>query len=107
MNQTLNRPGLPPVPPEVWTFAAEQGASDYVYPLIELMQRLFPGRTLTVLLEEDPEIANDRHIVIEADVTGMTSEQIFEAQTGWGREIFRHCPATRVSIFRCGLAGTA
>jgi hypothetical protein len=107
MNQIVQKINLPPVPPEVWTFAAEQGASDYVYPLIELMQRLFPGRTLTVLLEDDPEIANDWHIVIEADVTGMTSEQILEAQTGWSREIFRHCPATHVSIFRCGLAGTA
>jgi hypothetical protein len=107
MNQIAQKASLPSVPPEVWTFAAEQGASDYVYPLIELMQRLFPGRPLTVLLEDDPEIVNDRHIVIEADVTGMTVDELVAAQRGWSSGIFRHCPATHVPIFRSGWTETA
>jgi hypothetical protein len=107
MNQIVQKASLPPVPPEVWTFAAERGVSDYVYPLLEMTHRAFQGRPLTVLLEEDPEICDDRHIVIEADVTGMTSEEMFTAQRRWSKKVSDHCPSIHTHLFRYGLVETA
>src|SRR5207302_3758916 len=66
---------FPPVSPEVLAFAAEQGVSAYLPAVLAMTQRLFPdARRFAVLVEDDPEIANDRHIVIEVDVTGLDAE---------------------------------
>ena len=48
-------------------------ASSYYLPAVLAMtQRLFPdARRLALLVEDDPEIANDRHLVIEVDVSGL------------------------------------
>jgi hypothetical protein len=94
---------LPAVPPEVLAFATEQGATEYLYPVLKMTQNVF-GRSVTkVLVEEDPEIENNRHILFEVDTTALAEDELFEAQTRWSREIFRHCPATHVCVFRYGL----
>src|SRR5438132_13851147 len=79
---------LPVVPPEVWAFAEQHGVRAYLYPLLELVRRLFPQAPLTVLLEDDPEIANDWHIVFEADRHGLDVSQLVAAQRRWSQEIF-------------------
>jgi hypothetical protein len=107
MNQTLNRSGLPPVPPEVWTFAAKQGASDYVYPLLELAHGIFPGRPMTVLLERDAAVWEEQYVVFEADVTGLSAEDLVEGQNRWSRERFQRCPPTHAPLFIFGLTETA
>jgi len=53
-----------------------------------------------VLVEEDPEIANDRHIAIEVDVAGITVEQYIAADQHWAHELFQLCPAPLVCVFR-------
>jgi hypothetical protein len=100
-------PVLPTVSPEVAAFAFEHGASPYVTAVLGMTQRIFQRAPLAMSVEEDPEIANDRHIVFEIDVTGMDEEQLFAAQTEWSREIFRQCPATLAAIFRYGLVAAA
>ena len=94
---------LPPVSEEVLAFAAEQGVTQYLPAVLELARRLFPTAPTTVLKEGDPEIANDWHIVIEVDTTGMTVEQMIAAHNQWTRELFQRCPATHVCVFRLGM----
>jgi hypothetical protein len=92
------------VPPEVHAFAAEQGVAPYLPAVLEMTQRRFPNALrLAVLVEEDPEIANDRHIVIEVDVAEITAEQYVDTKWQWGRELFQLCPAPLVCVFRLSL----
>jgi hypothetical protein len=104
MTQTTTSAPLPVIPPEVATFAAEQGGTEYLPALLALVQRAFPQSRITVLLEEDLEIANDWYIVFEADVAGMSAEQIFAAQRQWSKERFTLCPSTHQHLFRLGMA---
>ena len=107
MSPTKAATELPPVPPEVLHFAAENGVKDYLYPVMALANSIFPGRPMTVLLEGDPEIANDWHIVCEVDVTGLSVEELLAGQRRWSEGIFQRCPATHVSIFRFGWTESA
>jgi hypothetical protein len=93
----------PVVPPEVAAFAAEQGVSAYLPAVLEMTRRIFPHNPITILLEDDPEIANDWHIVFEVDVTGLDEAELIAAQDQWSTEVFQHCPATHVCIFRLGM----
>ncbi len=56
-----------------------------------------------MFVDEDPEIANDRHIILNVDVTGLDAEQMFACQQRWLRELFDHCPATHVCVFRLAM----
>jgi hypothetical protein len=105
---TITTPAaLPTVPPEVVRFAAESGVSEYLYPVLELAHSIFPGRPMTVLLERDPEMADDWHIVFEVDVTNVSEDDIFAGQRRWSAEIFQRCPSTHACIFRLGLTATS
>jgi hypothetical protein len=53
-----------PVPDDVITFAAEHCVQAELAAVLEMTRRLFPQANLRVELDEDPEIAGDRHIVI-------------------------------------------
>jgi hypothetical protein len=90
----------PVIPPEVVAFAREQGVEKYLPELVELARQVYPSATrFEVFTEDDPEIANDRHIVFELDVP-MTVEQLLEADRRWGTGLFRICPAPLVCVFR-------
>jgi hypothetical protein len=103
MNRTTQTLSIP-VPREVQAFAAEAGVAPYLPSVLAMTRRRFPDALrLTVLVEEDPEIANDRHIVIEVDVQGITAEQYVEADWQWGHELFQLCPAPLICVFRLSL----
>jgi hypothetical protein len=89
--------------PEVMAFAAEQSVSTYLPEVLTMTQRIFQRAVVTIFLEDDPEIANDRHIVFEVDVSGMDEDQLFAAQTRWSRELFEHCPPAYAAVFRYAL----
>ena len=100
MTQAIQTPSIA-IPADVYAFAAEQGAAPYLPAILEMTRRRFPdARRLAVLVEEDPEIANDRHIAIEVDVAGITVEQYIAADRNWGHELFQLCPAPLVCVFR-------
>ena len=103
MSPTTDPLPLPAVPPEVQTFAEEQGVTAYLPAVLEMTRRLFPQAPMTVLVEDDPEIANDRHIVLEVAVTSRDVEELSAARQRWVSEIFQHCPATHVCVFRLGM----
>ena len=97
---TVSTAPRPAVPPEVVAFAREQGVEKYLPDLIELARQVYPSATrFDVFVEDDPEIANDRHIVFELDVP-LTVEQALEADRRWRDGLFRICPAPFVCVFR-------
>ena len=93
------------MPQEVRAFAAEQGVAPYLTPVLKMAQRRFPdARRMALLVEEDPEIADDRHIVIEVDLAGVTPEEYVERDRQWGHELFQICPAPLICVFRLSLS---
>jgi hypothetical protein len=103
MSATVTALPLPAVPPEVTSFAAEAGVGEYLMPVVEMTRRLFPTAPLTVLIEDDPEIPGDRHIVLEVDVSQVYEDKLFDLDQRWFTEVFDHCPSTHVCVFRLGL----
>jgi hypothetical protein len=91
------------IPPEVETFSREQQADAILPAVVELTQRLFPDGALSVALEADPEIPNDRSITLLVRGVRMTAEEASDTAERWDRELLAVCPAPLVSVFRLGL----
>jgi hypothetical protein len=99
---------VPVAPPDVLAFAAEQGVTEYLPAVSAMTRRIFPIAPMKVFLEEDPEIANDRHIVLKVPVARDTSvEDLVAFHRQWSSEIFQHCPATHVCVFSLGVTPSA
>jgi hypothetical protein len=93
------------VPAEVQAFAAEQGVSAYLPAVVDMTQRVFPSATVELVVEDDPEIANDRHIVLITKAKNLTVEKAMEWTWQWHSGLFANCPAPLVCVFRLGLEG--
>ena len=87
------------VTPEVAAFAAERGLTPYLVPVLELTDRVFPGRRTAVFVEADMEIADLRYIAIGVDVTGLSLEQLRDTRNLWRDGLFACCPSTHVCDF--------
>jgi hypothetical protein len=101
---------LPPpdVSPDVRTFAEEQGVATYLPAVLAMTRRIFPAAPMHVFLEDDPEIENDWHIILEVQVPRDATPEFFvETDDQWCHEIFQHCPARYVCIFRLGVTPSA
>lgn len=100
---TVSAAPHPTIPADVWAFAREQGVEQYLPGLIELSQSVFPtARGFQVLLEGDPEIADDWHIVFRLAVPLDVSESL-EADRRWIEGLYRLCPKPLVCLFRLSL----
>ena len=89
---------------EVSRFAKEKHVEQYLPKVLEMTRRIFPSaRGLAIFVDEDPEIADDRHIVFEVEATGLNVEQAVDAEWRWCGEIFDVCPSTHVCVFRLAL----
>ncbi len=105
MSSTTTSLPVPVAPPDVLAFADEQGVRAYLPAVLEMTRRIFPTWPIKVFLEEDAEIANDWHIILEAQVPeDATAEKLFDLDQQWGAEIFEHCPSTHVCLFCLGMA---
>ena len=98
-------PALTPVGlKEVQGFAARQGVGDYLPAVLAMTQRLFPDALrLALRVEDDPEIPNDAHLIIEVDIPFLDAEQYVDAKFRWSRELFGLCPAPLVCVFRSSI----
>jgi hypothetical protein len=94
---------LPVVPPEVEAFARESGVAFYVPAVLTMTRDLFPAAPMRVYVEDDPEIANDRHIMVEVDVSAVEDDRLFDLRYAWTGQIFDCCPATHVCVFRLAM----
>jgi hypothetical protein len=91
-------------PTEVLAFAARNKVDGYLDPLLEATRQVFPtARSLQVLLELDPEIRDDWHIIFEVCVPQKDIPSYVKAQDFWTDELFRVCPAPLVCTFRLAL----
>jgi hypothetical protein len=93
------------IPSEVTTFAAEQGVTEYLPQVIELTQRIYPRATLTVEIDDDPEIPNDRHILINAEGVDLPESLGLDKSWEWHGSLFACCPASLVPVFRVSVRG--
>jgi len=91
------------IPPEVEAFAAREGVSPYLPAVLKMTNRIFPNSKVRLVLDEDPEIANDRHIVLEVKTEEMKVSEALDARYHWHRDLFANCPAPLVCVFRLGL----
>jgi hypothetical protein len=89
--------------PEVLTFAVEQGVSAYLPAVLKMTREIFQGATIRVELEDDPEIANDWHIVLMVCAKGMDVAQGLEASGRWHGGLLECCPTTLAHVFRISL----
>jgi hypothetical protein len=92
-----------PIPAEVTALAAEQGVTAQLPAVLEMTRRLFPHARISVELDDDPEIANDRHILVVARGVPSSVEEASETEWAWHRGIFECCPAPLACVFRLRL----
>jgi len=87
-------------PPDVKAFAAQQGVSDYLEPMLEVTRRVFPNAQRTaVYLEDDWEIPDVRTIVFHVLEAGLSSDQYVEARHRYLEASFEICPAPLICLF--------
>ena len=83
------------------TAAAEQlGVTSELPQVIAMTQAVFPGDAVRVEIDDDPEIADDRHLAIVVRATAETVDQLVATQWKWHEQLFRCCPAPLTSFFR-------
>jgi hypothetical protein len=93
-----------PITGEVLAFAVEQGVDHYLPAVLTMTQRQFPNaRRVQVQIEEDPEIPDDRHLVIDVETPVLDAAGYADAKFRWSRELLQLCPASLACIFRCVL----
>jgi hypothetical protein len=98
--QTVSAAPHPIIPPDVVAFARAQGVERYIPELVEWAREVYATATrFEVFTEDDPEIANDQHIVFELDVP-LNLEEAVKADRRWGEGLFRIVPAPLVCVFR-------
>ncbi len=104
-----NAPAAPPpvIPADVAAFAAENGVTDNVVPLLELTRSLFPAAPIEPLVEEDAEVPDVQWIVMQTDVAGWDADRLFAARQQWTEGLVRLCPAPLLHFFTLGLWASA
>jgi hypothetical protein len=86
-------------------FALTNEVADYVLPILEMTDRLFPQAVhVETGIEEDPEISGDAHLVFHVSLPALDAELYARSKFRWGEELLQICPATLVCIFRCRLS---
>jgi hypothetical protein len=95
---------LPDVPAEVLAFAAENGVSEWVYPMLEMTARVFAGCPIRLFVECDREDSDWQYIVLEANITVYTSDQVYAAQRQWTHEVAHSFPPQPRQFFIYGIA---
>lgn len=95
---------LPNISPEVRAFAEKAGVADYLPAVLAMTRRILPTWSFQVLLEDDPEIADDWHIVLEVQMPKEVNvDYAFALQQQWSAEVFHYCPSTYICVFRLGM----
>jgi len=94
---------IPLTPRDVLDFAAQNGLTSCLRPILTTTRDVFPGCLTALRLEQDAEIELDQHIVIEVDVTGWSVEDMFSARNRWSQEFCRVCPSESSIVFQIRL----
>ena len=88
-------------PADVVAFAVANEVEHCLQPLLEATQRIFPtARFVKVQIDDDPEIRDDRHILYNVQVAGLSLNESRAARTQWIEELLRVCAPVRASSSR-------
>jgi hypothetical protein len=91
------------IPPEVRAFAAEQNVEGYLPAVLDAARRALPEADLRLVVEQDPEVEDLRHIVVLAWGAPKNPKEILAVYDNWHCWLFATVPATVVCTFRLGL----
>ncbi|MGO9469471.1 MAG: hypothetical protein ACLQIB_11385 [Isosphaeraceae bacterium] len=98
---------LPVTPLDVLDFAAQNGLTCCLCPILTTTRDVFPGCLIALRLEQDAEIESEQYIVIEVDVSGWSVENMFSARNQWSQEFCRACPSESSIVFQIRLVQKA
>lgn len=90
---------LPAISPEVRAFAIDRGVEAYLANLVAAVRRIFPASRIDVVVQDDPELSNNRQIVFEVDDHGRSVDEIMATKYQWFDELIRCCPSTHTHVF--------
>ncbi len=90
---------VPDLSPEVLAFAAEKEVTEYLPTLYDLVRVIYPGRTIRVVLDVDPELCDVCTIVFEVDVGDMEVDQMIATHSAWTDGLIERCPTTHIHAF--------
>jgi hypothetical protein len=93
MSAPANLSTLPEVPADVLSFAAEMGVADWVYPILDMTARAYPGRPIKLYVQRDHEEPDWQSIVLETHRGDMTSPAFHAAHRQLSGEIVKRVPA--------------
>lgn len=93
---------LPPIPPEVQTFAAEKGIDRYLTAAVDLARQAFPSSALEVSLGQDAEDETHRYIAFDVAVSGKQTEDLLAGQRAWSAGLSSNCPSRHAVYFVLG-----
>ena len=93
-------PTAPEISSEVVSVADQLGVRAELPRVIAMTQSVFPGDSVRVEIDDDPEVPNDRHLAIVVRATVDSVDQLVATQWKWHEQLFGCCPAPLASIFR-------
>jgi hypothetical protein len=80
-------------PPDVLAYAARHQVSQYLDPLLEMTQRLFPTGSLRISVYFDRELREVSWIALDAEVPRSDVGDYVEAVHRWNDQAAQLCPA--------------
>ncbi|HEY7154408.1 MAG TPA: hypothetical protein VH575_10660 [Gemmataceae bacterium] len=88
-------------PADVVAFAVANQVEDCLQPLWEATHRIFPtARFVKVQIDDDPELRDERHILYDVQVAGLSLDESRAARKQWIAELLRICPPERACTLR-------
>src|SRR3989304_1042219 len=78
---------------EMLAFAQEQGVSEHLSAVLDMTRRVFPGVPIAFEVDHDPEIPNDRHIVLVVEPSDLDVDTALDALYRWHNGLFSCCSA--------------
>ncbi len=91
------------ISPEIAEVANQLGVSAQLPDVIAMTQRVFPDCPWYIEIDDDPEIANDRHLAIVVRDRFIDVEQALAVRWHWHQQLFAFCPAPLAHNFRLGM----
>ncbi len=93
-------PKLLCVSSEIDVLAGQLGVRAELPRVIAMTQAVFPGDAMRIEIDDDPEVPEDRHLVIVVRSTVVSVDQLVATQWRWHEQLFGCCPAPLTPVFR-------
>jgi hypothetical protein len=91
------------VPAAVWRFATKWRVAKQLLAVLEMTQRVFPGCEPALVLENDPELAGDRYIIVRVSDNELDVSEGLKARRAWCEGLASACPGLASYLFRLRL----